>query len=90
MEYDVDKADEFALALLYFNLFGYGKGVRAWKTFPWDVMDSLHEKGLISNPATKAKSFVVTKEGEKQAKALFEKHLAPRPSPQVGPARRRR
>ena len=79
MEYDVEKADEFALALLYFNLFGYGKRVRPWKNFPWDALDSLHEKGFISDPATKAKSFWVTKEGEKKSKEMFEKHLAQPP-----------
>jgi hypothetical protein len=90
MEYDVEKADEFALALLYFNLYRYGKGVRSWKNFPWDVLDSLHEKDLISDPGTKAKSFWVTEEGEKKAKEMFEKHLVPSLSPRsqrAGPRR---
>jgi Domain of unknown function (DUF6429) len=38
----------------------------------WEVMNSLHEKGYISNPATKAKSIMFSEEGAKQSKELFE------------------
>jgi hypothetical protein len=40
------------------------------------VLNALHEKGYISNPATKAKSVVFTEEGEKRSKELFEKLFA--------------
>jgi hypothetical protein len=36
---------------------------RAWKTFDWDALDRLHAKGLISNPAGRAKSVVFTEAG---------------------------
>ena len=47
MEYDTDKVNEAALALLYLNLFEDRWGARAWKSMPWEAMDRLHEKGLI-------------------------------------------
>ena len=71
MEYDQDKVDEAVLALLYLNFVGDQYVVRAWKTFDWDAMDRLHEKGYISDPKSKAKSVVVTEEGQNAAKELF-------------------
>jgi Domain of unknown function (DUF6429) len=47
MELDQDKIDDVVLALLYLGLHD---GARAWKSFDWDAMDRLHEKGYISNP----------------------------------------
>jgi len=44
MEIDGEKLEQAVLALLYLNSFGEGEGKRAWKSFPWSVMDSLHEK----------------------------------------------
>ncbi len=44
----------------------------------WQVrarQDRLHEKGYISDPKSKAKSVVMTEEGAKRAKELFEKHF---------------
>ena len=52
---------------------------RAWKTIPWEIMDGLHEKGLISDPATKAKSVRVTVAGREAAQAMFEKYLVKAP-----------
>jgi len=66
---DTDRIDEAVLALLYLGLHDEH---RAWKGFDWDAMDRLHEKGFISNPASKAKSIVFTEEGLKRAEALFE------------------
>jgi hypothetical protein len=63
MEYDQDKVDEAVLALLYLNFHGDPNVIRAWKSFDWDAMDRLHEKGYISDPKSKAKSVVVTEEG---------------------------
>jgi hypothetical protein len=48
-------------------------GARAWKGFDWDTMNRLHEKGFIGNPVGKAKSVVMTPEGCRKAKELFEK-----------------
>jgi len=73
MEFDENKVDEATLALLWLVMEKDRYGVRAWKSFDWDTMDRLHEKGFISDPKGKAKSVAVTEEGEKRAAELFEK-----------------
>lgn len=70
MAIDEDKIDESILALLYLTLHD---GCRAWKSFDWDAMNRLHEKGLIGNPVGKAKSVVFTEEGLKESERLFQK-----------------
>ncbi|MFW5923350.1 MAG: DUF6429 family protein, partial [Planctomycetota bacterium] len=40
--------------------------------FDWDTLDRLHEKGLISDPKSKARSVVLTEEGERRSRELFE------------------
>src|SRR4051795_1170493 len=57
MEIDTDRIDEAVLALLYLGLHDR---YRAWKGFDWDALDRLYAKGMISNPASKAKSVVFT------------------------------
>jgi len=52
MDFDTEKIDEAVLALLYLTL----HDDRAWKSFDWDAMSRLREKGFISNPVRKAKS----------------------------------
>ena len=75
MELDQDKIDDVVLALLYFGLHD---GARAWKSFDWDAMDRLHEKGYISNPQSKAKSVVFTPEGLAHSYQLFQELFAKR------------
>ena len=76
MEYDQDKVDQVTLALLYLVMHEESEhGARAWKGFDWGTMDRLHEKGFIGSPVNKAKSVVVTPEGCKRAKELFEKYF---------------
>jgi hypothetical protein len=70
MELDETKIDEAVLALL---LLGLHEESRAWKGFDWGAMDRLHEKGYISDPRSKAKSVVFTKEGKERAEELLEK-----------------
>ncbi len=69
MSLDTEKIDDAALALLYFTLHD---GCRAWKGFDWEVLDGLHEKGLIHDPVGKVKSVVFTPEGQQRARELFE------------------
>jgi hypothetical protein len=69
MDYDADKVDEAVLALLYLTLHD---GARAWKSFDWEAMNRLYEKGYISNPVGKAKSVVFTEEGLREAERLFQ------------------
>ncbi len=73
MEHDKDKIDEATLALLYLVMWKEGDWHRAWKSFDWDTMSRLHEKGWIHEPKGKAKSVSVTDEGAQKAKELFER-----------------
>lgn len=68
MDLDSDKIDDAALALLVLTLHDDN---RAWKGFGWDVLGRLHEKGLIHDPAGKAKSVMFTDEGLARARALL-------------------
>jgi len=78
MDFDTGKIDDAVLALL---LLGRHGRVRAWKTFDWDAMERLHQKGFISDPVGKAKSVVFTEEGLERAKALFAKLFGKDKSP---------
>jgi hypothetical protein len=62
MDIDTDRIDAALLALL---LLGLHDGSRVWKTFDWDAMNRLHDKGMISDPVGKAKSVVLTEEGQR-------------------------
>jgi hypothetical protein len=74
MEYDQDKVDEMVLALLYLTLHDGG---RAWKGHDWEAMNRLHQKGMISDPVGKAKSVMLTEDGEKRSEELFRKYFCP-------------
>jgi hypothetical protein len=76
MEIDERKVDEISLALLYLTTFKDKFGFRTWKGHSWDVLDRLHESGYIEDPRSKAKSVLLTDEGVKRSKDLFEKHFA--------------
>jgi hypothetical protein len=75
MEYDKEKVDEMALALLYLTSFTNGYETRAWKGMAWEVLDRLYEKGYIDDPKGKAKSVALTETGEKLSEALFFKNF---------------
>jgi hypothetical protein len=72
MDYDEDKVDDCTLALLYLVMHGDEYATRAWKGFDWDTLDRLHEKGLISDPKSKARSVVMSEEGVEKSRELFE------------------
>ena len=76
MDVDEEKVDDMALALLYLTTFQDKSRLRAWKGHSWDVLDRLHRKEYISNPATKTKSVILTDAGAKRSQALFEKYFA--------------
>ena len=76
MDYDHDKIDEMTLALLWLTSFKDPLGVRAWKGQDWETMERLHAKGYISDPKSKAKSVVLSEEGEKRSRELFAKHFS--------------
>ena len=77
MDYNSDKVDEAALALMHLTTFGEKLGgvvySRSWKGLDRDILNRLHEKGYISNPVGTAKSVVMTDEGIKLSQELFEK-----------------
>jgi len=77
MEYDKDKVDEAALAMLYLTSFKNDKldPVCAWKGLDWDTLDRLYEKGFICDPKNKNKSVVFTEQGAKLSEKLFKKHF---------------
>ncbi len=77
MEIDTDKIDDAVLGLLWLTLHDER---RAWKGIDWAALDRLHEKGLIADPANKAKSVVLTDEGLERAEELFQV-LFTRPTP---------
>jgi hypothetical protein len=70
-----DKIDEAVLALLYLGhwLERHSGVARSWKSFDWDTMERLHDRGLISNPATKAKSVTISGEGLRKAKEAYDR-----------------
>ncbi|EGP42535.1 DUF6429 family protein [Achromobacter insuavis] len=68
MNIDADAIDDAVLALLYLTLHDHN---RAWKGFDWDVLNRLHERGLIASPANRAKSVTLTEEGLRQSERLF-------------------
>jgi hypothetical protein len=65
------KVDETVLALLHLTSWTEQGFVRAWKGHDWDVLDRLHESGLISDPKNKNKSIVLTDEGARRSAELF-------------------
>lgn len=68
MDVDEEKIDRAVLALLYLTL--HDK-YRAWKSFDWDVMNRLYEKGFICDPVNKTKSVVFTDAGLAESERLF-------------------
>lgn len=70
----LDRIDETVLALLYLGIHDHDPvmGARTWKSFDWNAMNRLYEKGLISNPVSKAKSVILTEAGLCLAKEAFD------------------
>ena len=65
--YDKQKIEDAVLALL--GAFEFENG-RAWKRFDFEVMASLADQGLISEPRGRAESVHLTPDGMVRAKAL--------------------
>ena len=68
MKLNTDRIDEAVLALLHLGLHD---GARAWKTFDWDAMGRLHDKGYISDPVGKTKAVMFTEEGLRESERLL-------------------
>jgi predicted GNAT superfamily acetyltransferase len=74
MSYDRERASELVLALMQLSVH---EAVRTWKSYDWDVMNDLFERGYISDPRSKAKSVVLTDAGMQRSREMFAKYLAP-------------
>jgi hypothetical protein len=72
MAFDQDRAGDLVLALMQLTLH---EEVRAWKSYDWDVMNHLHERGFITDPRSKAKSVILTDEGLARSREMFAKYL---------------
>ncbi|MFJ5258677.1 DUF6429 family protein [Pseudomonas sp. NPDC088414] len=70
MEYDEKLIEEAVLALL--AAFSSDDG-NAWKGFDFEVMNRLHEQGLISNPVNRNKSIWLTEEGWERGRQIAER-----------------
>lgn len=70
MELDEKKIEDAVLALLYLTFMP--KDRRAWKSLDWEALDRLHQRGLISDPVSKAKSVMLTEKGEAEGRRLVE------------------
>ena len=73
MEYDADKVDDATLALMYLVAWRQKKNFpwSVWKSFDWETMVRLHEKGLISDPKNKNKSVTMSDEAFEKSERLF-------------------
>jgi hypothetical protein len=65
MQYDDQKIEEAVLALL--GVFEFENG-RVWKRINFGVMDSLYEKGYITDPKGKTESVYLTEEDMRLAR----------------------
>ena len=69
---DTDKLAEAALAILSLTLHDDG---RVWKGLDWNLTDLMVERGWIVNARSKAKSMVLTEEGERLAEEFLQKYF---------------
>jgi Domain of unknown function (DUF6429) len=76
MDVDDEKVDDMVLALLYLTTFEEKPRLRAWKGHNWSSLGRLHQRDYISDPATKAKSVILTDAGAKRSQELFKKYFA--------------
>lgn len=67
MAYSDQKVEDAVLALL--GYFATKEG-QTWKRYEFSVMESLHEKGFISDPRGRQESVFLTQEGLKLAQNL--------------------
>jgi hypothetical protein len=73
LDLDDDRVDAIALAALLLTAHQQAKGDawRSWKNLSWEATDRLYEKGYIGDPASKAKSVMLTEAGYDRGRALL-------------------
>lgn len=67
MEYDEKLIDDAVLALL--AAYASDRG-HTWKGYDFEIMNRLHEQGLISDPVNRNKSVWLTEEGLERGRAM--------------------
>jgi hypothetical protein len=72
MAFNRERAGDLVLALMQLTLH---EERRAWKSFDWDVMNDLFERGLITDPRRKAKSVLLTDDGLARSREMYVKYL---------------
>jgi len=72
MNIDTAAIDDAVLALLYLALHDHNL---AWKSFDWDALNRLHERGLIGDPVNKTKSVILTDDGLRESERLFKQQF---------------
>lgn len=72
MDINTAAIDDAVLALLFLTLHDDN---RAWKSFDWDALNRLHDRGLIHDPVNKTKSVIFTDEGLRESERLFKQHF---------------
>ncbi len=72
---DETKIIEAVLAILSLSAYEDHNTSRAWKGLDWELLNKMYEKGWISNPKSKAKSVVLTEEGEAKASEFLLKYF---------------
>ena len=72
MAFNRERAGDLVLALMQLTLH---EERRAWKSFDWDVMNDLFERGFITDPRRKAKSVLLTDEGLARSREMYVKYL---------------
>ncbi len=70
MEYDERLIEDAVLALLV--AYSSDKG-NAWKGFDFEIMNRLHDQGLISDPVNRNKSIWLTEEGLERGRQLADR-----------------
>lgn len=79
MEYDQELIQNTVLALLSLTIHDESEFCfRAWKNYDWGVLDRLHELGYIDDPKNKNKSVLLTQEGMRRSRELFDELFAKR------------
>ena len=86
MQVDNEKIDEAILALLYLTLHDRA---RAWKSFDWDAMNRLYEKGLHLRSGRKSKVRRTDRKGAQRIGASVRKALLKRVGCSCGEGKRR-
>jgi hypothetical protein len=80
LEIDKDEIDDAILALVRLNLHsdsGLPKDMaRAGKSYDWNALNRLSEKGFIDDHVNTAKSVILTPEGLRRCEELFSKMFA--------------